>query len=172
MTEKGTTLIAEAPSGKPGGLLTHTSWRHLAYYVGVPVVVAIYAGLNNWEMLNVVGFPASILFYIAHALLPWWITCASTTTLKLVLTRWKPPWLMLLLLGHIASCLLVLPYLNWLTGAYEARWPALEMGGEFANRYTLEFISAKFVANHDVENYLQDHGRRVASIYHQDTEWR
>jgi hypothetical protein len=61
---------------------------------------------------------------LRHALLPWWITCASTTTLKLALARWKPPWLMLLLLGNVVGCLLVLPYSNWLTGTYEARWIA------------------------------------------------
>ena len=73
------------------------------------------------------------------ALLPWWITCVSTTSLKLALARWKPPWLMLLLLGHIVGCLLVLPYSNWLTGLYEVRWPALEMGGEFALTFSNEF---------------------------------
>lgn len=139
MTDKSSTLIAGVAPENASGLFKHVSWRHLAYYVGAPLVVAVYAGLNNREMLHVIGFPASMLFYLAHALLPWWITCASTTFLKIALTRWKPPWLILLLLGHIAGCFLILPYSNWLTGAYEARWPALEMGGEFAPGFSNEF---------------------------------
>jgi len=130
---------AAAPPDMTDGLFKHLSWRHLAYYIGVPLVVAIYAGLNNWEMQNIIGFPASILFYVAHALLPWWITCATTSLLKMTLARWKPPWLALLLLGHVAGCFVVLPYSNWLTGAYEARWPALEMGGEFAPMFSSGF---------------------------------
>jgi len=139
MTEKSTTLTVGTAPPNAGGWLKHLSWRHLAYYIGVPIVVAVYAGLNNWEMQNIVGFPASILFYVAHALPPWWLTCASTSLLKLALARWKPPWLLLLLLGHLVGCLLVLPYSNWLTGAYELRWPALEMGGEFAPMFSNEF---------------------------------
>ena len=132
-------MSAVSAPGMADGPLKYLSWRHLAYYLGVPLIVAVYAGLNNWEMQNIIGFPASILFYVAHALLPWWITCTSTSLLKVALSRWEPPWLMLLLLGHVAGCFLVLPYSNWLTGAYEARWPALQMGGEFAPMFSNEF---------------------------------
>ena len=95
------------------------SWPHLTYFLGVPLIIAVYAGMNNWEIRHAAGFGASLTFYAAHAFLPWWITCLSTTLFKKLLTRWKPPWLVLLLLGHFLGATLVLPYSNWLMGLYE-----------------------------------------------------
>jgi len=132
MTEKSSAFPAGSHSGNPARLLSNLSWRHIAYYFGVPLVFAVYAGLNNWEMQQIAGFPASILFYSAHSLLPWWLTCATTTLSMKALSRWKPPWLILLLLGHTISSLLVVPYSSWLAGIYEARWHELKIAGEFA----------------------------------------
>jgi LytTr DNA-binding domain len=114
-------------------------WRGLAYYLGVPLSVAIYAGLNNWQMQEIAGFPATILFYLAHSLLPWWLTCGSTHLWMKLLAHWKPAWLVLLLLGHVTGCLLVLPYSNWLTTAFEIRWPSLTVGPEFGPLLSAEF---------------------------------
>ena len=80
------------------------SWRHLAYFVGVPLTVAIYAGLNNWEMQHIAGFGPSFFFYLAHSMLPWWTTCLLTTGTKHSLARWKPPWMIILLIGHTLGC--------------------------------------------------------------------
>lgn len=114
-------------------------WRSFAYYVGVPLVVAIYAGVNNWEMQHIAGFGAGLLFYAAHSLLPWWITCTSTTVCKKTLATWKPPWLALLILGHTVGCLIVLPYSNWLTGMYAERWPQLALGNEVGAVFSAAF---------------------------------
>lgn len=115
------------------------SWRHLAYFVGVPLIVAVYAGMNNWEMQHVAGYPASIVFYLAHSLLPWWMTCVSTTAVMKTLHNWKPPWVLILLLGHTIGCLLVLPYSNWLTGLYISRWPELGLSGSIGDVFSLAF---------------------------------
>ena len=133
MMNRSDTLIAasepeQARQTRRNGWL----WRRLAYYLGVPLSVAIYAGLNNWQMQEIAGFPATILFYLAHSLLPWWLTCSSTHLWMKVLARWKPAWLVLLLLGHVTGCLLVLPYSNWLTSVFEQVWPELNIGPEFS----------------------------------------
>ena len=47
------------------------NWRYIAYFFGVPMTVAIYAGLNNWEMQNIAGLTPSLFFYLAHSMLPW-----------------------------------------------------------------------------------------------------
>jgi hypothetical protein len=138
MTDKSSVLTANATHGNSGGLFEHLGWRHLAYYVGVPLLFALYAGINNWEMQHIAGFRASILFYVAHSLLPWWLTCTSTALLMKILARWKPPWLLLLLMGHTMGSLLVLPYSNWLAGLYEARWPELEIIGSSAPLFSNE----------------------------------
>lgn len=132
MTEQQTVapgLPGSARRPKPWAWL---SWKHLAYFLGVPLVIAIYAGLNNWEMQNIAGFRASIVFYMAHSILPWCITCLATTLLMKLLERWKPPWLLLLLAGHTLGCLIVLPYSNWLTTLYSERWPELAMAADFS----------------------------------------
>jgi hypothetical protein len=139
MTENSQSISSNAPQNQGGSIALSMSWRHLFYYVGVPLIVAIYAGVNNWEMQNVAGFQASLVFYTAHSLLPWWITCLSTTALMKALSRWKPPWLALLILGHTLGCLIVLPYSNWLTGIYAERWPALILGNEIGPVYSLAF---------------------------------
>lgn len=139
MAEKSSEAVSRAPghgTAKAGQIV---SWRHLGYYLLVPLAVAVYAGVNNWKMLAIAGFPASIIFYMAHSLLPWWTTCLSTTVLMKALSRWKPPWLLLLVLGHTLGCLIVLPYSNWLTGLYAERWPDLVLGSE-----TGSVISAAF----------------------------
>jgi hypothetical protein len=114
-------------------------WRYLAYFVGVPFVLAIYAGLNNWEMQHVAGWTAAISFYLGHSLLPWWITCSMTFGTKLALARWKPPWIMLLLIGHTLACMIVAPYSNWFTGLYAARWPELDITLEVIPLLSLDF---------------------------------
>jgi len=113
--------------------------RKIAYFLGVPLAVAIYAGLNNWQMQEIAGIQATILFYLAHSILPWWMTCAATYLCMKSLARWKPPWLLLLLLGHFTGCLLVLPYSNWLTSVFELRWPMLKIGPEFGPLLSAEY---------------------------------
>jgi len=134
MTNRSNTLIAaiepeQARQTRHNGWL----WRKLAYYLGVPLAIAVYAGLNNWQMQEIAGFPATILFYLAHSLLPWWLTCGATHLWMKALARWKPAWLLLLLLGHLTGCLLILPYTNWLTDIFEQGWPGLKIGADFGS---------------------------------------
>ena len=140
MTEKTGALASATLQDYMATRMPTFSWRRLAYYIGVPLVVAVYAGLNNWEMQQVAGFTASIMFYLAHSLLPWWLTCLSTTVLMKTLARWKPPWLLLLLLGHTIGCLIVLPYSNWLTGLYEIRWPELAITDGTSSVLSSDFL--------------------------------
>jgi len=100
------------------------SWTHAVYFFGVPLVVATYAGLNNWEIRHALGVWLTLAYYASHAFVPWWITCACTFLAKQLLSRYRPPWLLLLLLGHIASSFTVLPYTNWITAIFESPLPA------------------------------------------------
>ena len=129
MNEKSSALPSQMETKRPLSQRAGFNWRLLAYYLGVPLVFALYAGLNNWEMLKVGGFQASLVFYLAHALLPWLLTCAITSLLMKALARWKPPWALLLILGHTVSSLIVLPYSSWLASVYETRWPELHIAG-------------------------------------------
>ena len=99
------------------------TWAHAAYFFGVPLIIATYAGLNNWEIRHALGIWLSLAYYASHAFLPWWITCASTFLAKRLLSKFRPPWLLLLLLGHIVSSFTVLPYTNWITALFETPLP-------------------------------------------------
>jgi hypothetical protein len=135
--ESATTTPAK--TAKRSVQISAMNWRYIAYFFGVPMTVAIYAGLNNWEMQNIAGLTPSLFFYLAHSMLPWWITCTLTTTTKLSLARWKPPWLIILLVGHTLGCIVVTFFSNWLTGIYEAAWPELEITGHIVPLMSAEF---------------------------------
>jgi hypothetical protein len=139
MNEKKLTIAEPQPLRTLRLPAADRSWPYLAYFLGVPVSVAVYAALNNWEIRQVAGVSAALTFYMAHALLPWLITCLSTTLAKRALVRWQPSWALLLLLGHTLGSLLVVPYSNWLTGFYEIRFPALDMAGEVAPVFSTGF---------------------------------
>ncbi len=115
-------------------------WRHGAFFVGVPLLIAIYAGLNNWAVVELAGIGGSIVFYLAHAFVPWWTSCGVTRAWMEVLRPWQPPQLVLLLLGTLTACLLIAPYTNWLTGAFEARWI-----GALDNHSLTPFSMAEFL---------------------------
>lgn len=119
MAENSTLLDAEKPALRIRQRTFSWSWTHIAYFVGVPLVVATYAGLNNWEIRHALGVWLTLAFYASHAFVPWWFTCACTFLAKHLLSTFRPPWLLLLLLGHIASSLTVLPYTNWITAIFE-----------------------------------------------------
>jgi len=102
--------------------LKRLDWRHWAFFLGVPALVAVYAAVNNWTVLEAAGIGGSVLFYLAHAFLPWWTSCLVTRGWMEVLRRWQPPQLLLLLLGTVTACLLIVPYTNWLTSVFQTLW--------------------------------------------------
>ena len=108
------------PIGAKGGLVV--DWRRIAFFLGVPLAVAVYAAANNWAVIRVLGYPATIMFYLAHAFVPWWTTCLVTQACKVSLRRWQPPQLVLLIMGTAIACVLVLPYSNWLTTSVAERF--------------------------------------------------
>jgi hypothetical protein len=56
---------------------------------------------------------------VGHAFVPWWTSCLVTRAWMIVLRPWRPPQLVLLLLGTSVACVLILPYSNALTLALQ-----------------------------------------------------
>ena len=139
MAEK--TLANEAiQPGTPQGLwLDSRTWRLLAFYLGVPIIVALYGGLNNWQLLEIAGYGPALGFYTAHAILPWWTTCALTSLAMATLARWKPSPYLLMAIGSLAAAFITLPYTNWLTAAWESRWPIEQLHQQIASLFSAEF---------------------------------
>lgn len=134
------------------------SWRLLAFYLGVPVIVAMYGGLNNWQLLEIAGYGPALAFYAAHAILPWLTTCALTSLTMLTLARWKPPPYILMAIGSMAAALITLPYTNWLTAAWESRWPIEQLHQQIAPLFSAEFwrYAASATAVWFVVNFIFD----------------
>jgi hypothetical protein len=120
-----------APEGEPDqgfrpkqmNFPSFINWRVIAFYVGVPLFVAIYGGLNNWEIQQAAGYAVAIGFYLSHSFIPWWITGLCNSGLMRILARWKPPPIFIMIPGSIMGCFLVLPYTHWITGIFERVWP-------------------------------------------------
>jgi hypothetical protein len=88
-------------------------WRRLAFFLGVPLVLAIYPALNNLHLLETAGRPLAISFFLAHSLPPWWITCLATQITMILLSPFRPRPIILMIIGSTAAGFLVLPYLQW-----------------------------------------------------------
>lgn len=112
-----------ADSDRPAWLpFRDWGWRHVLFYVGVPLIVAVYAALNNWAVLQVAGYTGTLLFYAGHAFIPWWTTCLVTWLVMQGLKAWRPPQLAILTIGTVLACFVVLPYSQWLTESFAAGW--------------------------------------------------
>jgi hypothetical protein len=134
------------------------TWRLLAFYLGVPVIVALYGGLNNWQLLEMAGYGPALGFYAAHAILPWWTTCALTSLAMWTLARWKPSPYVLMLIGSLAAALVTLPYTNWLTAAWDTRWPSAQLHQQIAPLFSAEFwrYTASATAMWLIVNFIFD----------------
>lgn len=117
-------------------------WRLVSFYAGVPAFVGIYGGLNNWEIQQTAGYGVSLMFYLAHSFIPWWITCLSSSFLMWAMNGIKPPPLAIMIPGSLIGCVLTLPYTNWITSLFERAWPSsmLSLGGVPAHPWSGDFL--------------------------------
>ena len=111
----------------------------MAFYLAVPLIVAVYGALNNWKLIDIAGYGPALAFYAAHAFLPWWTTCALTSLAMLTLARWKPNPYILMLIGSMAAAVVTLPYTNWLTASWQARWLIDQLDQQIAPLFSAEF---------------------------------
>ncbi len=111
-------------AGKLQLRLKELNWRHWAFYLGAPLLLGIEATFENWWLLELSGLTNALLFYCGHALLPWWLTCATTFVAWKVLTPWRPNQVIVMLLGVSIALLLSNPYGEWLDTRFLS--PAME----------------------------------------------
>lgn len=123
-------MAAQTPTdgdqAEPGPLQqirVRLSWQVLAFYLLVPLALGAYGAINNWQLIESIGPFWAIAFYLGHAFPPWFSTCLLTSLAMHLLQPWKPRPLIILLSGHTISCLITLPYISWLIGAFASQWP-------------------------------------------------
>ncbi|MEQ1800799.1 MAG: LytTR family DNA-binding domain-containing protein [Gammaproteobacteria bacterium] len=135
-------VAAEDPSVPPskaprGRWLPFRSWdwRYFLFYLGIPAVVATYAALNNWTILQLSGYQTTLAFYAGHAFVPWWTSAIVTYLCMRLLKPWQPPQLVILAVGSFFACLIVLPYSNWLTEYFAVGWVSGDSDGTLSSAH-------------------------------------
>lgn len=131
----------DSPGSRADTHDTARTVRLAAFYLGVPLVIGAYGALNNWQLLENAGYFWTLAFYAGHALIPWWITCASTSLTMWSLRSIKPPPYVLMAIGSILGGFIVLPYTNWLTGISGAEFQDAHLTQQIAPIFSVEFWS-------------------------------
>lgn len=121
-----------APVPPPTGA-SRIDWRIPAFYLLVPLVFAAYGAMNNWRLIESLGAPWAVAYYLGHALVPWLVTGGMSYLAMQLLRPWRPRPLPIQIVGHAAACVVVLPYLEWLTATFAARWPDTGLPTEHSN---------------------------------------
>lgn len=122
-----------------GAADTTRNVRLISFYLGVPLIIGTYGALNNWQLLEEAGYVWTLAFYAGHSLIPWWITCASTSLAMWGLRSIKPPPYALMAIGAILGGIIVLPYTNWLTGLWGAELQDSHLAQQIAPMLSAEF---------------------------------
>ncbi len=130
-----TKSLPAEPKGPRQNFLSAWDWRHILFYLGVPLVVAVYAAVNNWAILELVGYGGTIVFYLGHAFVPWWTTALVTWTSMQLLKPWKPAPVVIWSIGTLIACFIVLPYSEWLTTAFVDNWLPADSGETAGNMH-------------------------------------
>jgi hypothetical protein len=94
--------------------LRSTDWRRMSFFLGIPTVLTIYGATNDLHALGEDGAWLTFKFYIAHAYVPWWMTCLSTRLVYILLASYRPAAPILWVSGASLSCLLLIPYMGWI----------------------------------------------------------
>ncbi len=118
----------------------NSNWRHAAFYIGAPLMLTALGAMNNWGLQESIGHFGTVSYYSAHAFVPWWITCMTTSIIMLALKPWKPPPIVLMLLGTTVGSILTLPYAKWIVGAVDAMYPALDNAPQFSVLFSTNFL--------------------------------
>jgi len=129
--------LEEQEVGRQGRWLPfrHWNWRHFLFYLGVPAGIAAYAALNNWTILQLAGYETTLAFYASHAFVPWWTSAVATTLCMRLLRPWRPPQLVLLVLGSLLACILILPYSRWITEYFAVGWVNGDPDGRLSSEH-------------------------------------
>jgi len=137
--------VYSAAGAKPKSKNTGHAWftsenlTLCAFYLGVPLLVGLYGGLNNWQLLKEAGYFSGLLFYMMHALPPWMVTCVTSMLTMYFLRSLKPPPWVIMVMGSVAAAFIVSPSLNWLTAHVENVSSISYLNDQIAPMFSLSF---------------------------------
>jgi hypothetical protein len=74
-----------------------------AFYFGIPVALALYAGAAGGSSATFVAKRYYFYYFLAASLPAWWIQDIATRVINRVLKPWGPPLVLVLILGAVAG---------------------------------------------------------------------
>ena len=117
---------SDSKPGQPSALQRlriNLSWQVIAFYLLVPFALGGYGAMNNWRLIESIGFLWAVAFYLGHAFPPWFSTCLLTSLAMRLLQPWRPRPVVIMVAGHSMACLITLPYISWLISTFATHWP-------------------------------------------------
>jgi hypothetical protein len=132
-------------------VIGRADWRRLSFYLGVPTLLVLYSATLDLHALQAEGIWPTLRFYIAHAYVPWWITCLSTRLVFILFAQVRPPAPVIWIAGALISCLLMVPYMAWIgldisTNKFVAESPVtLSQIGLHASRVVMVWVLVNFL---------------------------
>ncbi|RQW80633.1 MAG: LytTR family transcriptional regulator [Methylococcus sp.] len=102
-------------------------WRHFAFYFGVPVILALYTTMNNWELLRASGFFGSLAFHAAHSTFPWWLNATICWLLFVLIPWFSRHRATLIITGTTLASILMLPYADAVSASFYSYWAVQDL---------------------------------------------
>jgi hypothetical protein len=131
---------APGVGGLPPWLGRTRDWRWLLLYLGVPSLIGLMSGMNNWAILEIAGYEQTLVFYAGHSFLPWWVSGIATYALYRLLAFWELPPVVLLVLGGTVACFVILPYVNWVTTVLSVGWLPGDVDGSRSASHIMRHV--------------------------------
>jgi len=100
------------------------------------MLLGIYGAMNNFHSVPASGPFGYLMFYLGHAMIPFWISCISTQLITILLAPLRWPLIVRLVLGGVIAGFVVLPYASWLAAAAP--------GANSSSAASMEFLSQEF----------------------------
>lgn len=104
--------------------LSKQAWIDLAFFLGVPTVLAMLSAVLG-PYAAVMGGAGAAVYVLALALVPWWLTGFATQLVSAKIDRRLPIWL-IVAVGAVAAGPFVLLYVYAVNSIAADVWPALD----------------------------------------------
>jgi len=98
------------------------SAKVLAFYVGLPILLAFFAVIGS-DYVDRIGYDGASIYLLLVALPSWWLVSGLTQLVKVAARRWRPPLWVLTTLGALLSSWPIFLYVMAISDLFHQRWP-------------------------------------------------
>lgn len=99
--------------------------RNVAFYVAIPSVLAVYTASSH-RLLTVLPPLSVLIFCLINALLAWWVLSGITRAVQKILSRWRPPQIVILTSGMGLAFWIYPPIAEFIDRGFLGMWSTEE----------------------------------------------